>query len=280
MTRFRAAGIHLALSALIVLSVLALMFFVWYPYGMFKLLGGSELVYLIAGVDLTLGPLLTLIVFKSGKKTLKFDLAVIGIIQLAALIYGANVMFKSRPVFNVLENDVFKVTLASEFKDDVELLKAKKTEWQKRSWFGPQLVAAEAPTDEKGKQELVIAALSGLDWNHFPKLYVDYDSKRQTALKNAKPLSTLRNLTARATQPSSSNQTSSTQASSNQANINELSEKKAKNNAAIDAFVKSKNQPESDFVYLPIVFGYKDMSAVLSAKNADFIEIIDAQSND
>ena len=37
-----------------------------------------------------------------------------------------------------------------------------------------------------------MAALSGLDWNHFPKLYVDYDKKREMALKNAKPLSELR----------------------------------------------------------------------------------------
>lgn len=248
MTRFRAAGIHLVLSIIVVAAILALMFFVWYPKGLFKLLGGSGLVFIIAGVDVCLGPLLTLVVFNTAKKSLKFDLAVIGILQLLALIYGANVMFKSRPVFNVLEEDVFKVTLASNFKDNKELLKAKNPDWRTLSWTGPLLVAAVAPTDPKEKSDLVLAAGSGLDWNVFPKLFVSYDSQRNTALKNAKPLAELRKIS-------------------------------TDNVPIIDAFLKHKQQPEKDFVYLPISYQFTTMTAVLDAKNADFIEIIDAQTS-
>lgn len=248
MTRFKAAGIHLALSALIVAIVLFLMLFVWYPSGFFKLLGGSDLVYIIAGVDVCLGPLLTLAVFNPAKKSLKFDLAVIGILQVGALIYGAQVMFQSRPVFNVLEENVFKVTLASDFKDNQPLLKAKNPKWQSLPWFGPELVAAVAPTDPKEKEEIVFAAASGLDWNMFPQLFVEYDTQRKVALANAKPLAKLREIN-------------------------------ADNGSIIDTFLSRAAKPEQAYVYLPIVYGFTSMTAVLDADTADFIEIIEAQTS-
>lgn len=246
MTRLKAAGIHLALSVLIVAIVLCLMLFVWYPQGFFKLLGGGELVFLIAGVDVCLGPLLTLAVFNPAKKSLKFDLAFIGIVQICALLYGANVMFQSRPVFNVLEEDIFKVTLATDFKDDVELKKASKPEWQHLSWFGPQLVAAVAPTDPKIKEEVTFAAMAGMDWNMFPKLYVTYDSQRKVALQHAKPLAELKSI-------------------------------HPDNAAIVERFLAGKSSQA--YVYLPIVYGYTAMTAVLDANNADFIEIIEAQTS-
>ena len=169
MSRFKAAGIHLLISILIVLATLAVMWFVWYPKGMFKLLGGGELLLIISCVDVTLGPLLTLAVFDSTKKLIKMDLAIIGVLQIAALLYGMHVMFQARPVFNVLEEDRFSVTLASDFKDDARLKKAKKPEWQSLSWTGPKLVAAVGPTDQKEKEEMMF---SGQSWNAFPQTHL------------------------------------------------------------------------------------------------------------
>lgn len=246
MNRFKAAGIHLLLSALVVAIVLSLMWFVWYPNGFFKLLGGGGLVLIIAGVDLCLGPLLTLVVFNPEKKSLKMDLAIIGIVQVCALLYGASVMFKSRPIFNVFEGDLFKVTLASEFEDDKRLQQAKKPEWQGRSWTGPKLVAAEMPTDPLFKQEVV---LSMQDLNMFPVLFQEYDgSQRTIALQNAQPLKSLMDYD-------------------------------PENPAIIKAFLTRKSQSLDAFVYLPIVHGYTNMTAVLDAETADFIEIIEAKNH-
>ena len=47
------------------------------------------LILLMIGVDVVIGPLLTLIVFDPKKKHLKFDLVVIAALQLAALAYGS-----------------------------------------------------------------------------------------------------------------------------------------------------------------------------------------------
>ncbi|MFZ4790954.1 MAG: hypothetical protein ACOYMW_08700 [Candidatus Competibacteraceae bacterium] len=67
MTRFRAFAIHLTASASIVLALLGLMRWVWYPAPYFEINGGWIVLRILAGVDVVLGPLLTLIVFKPGK---------------------------------------------------------------------------------------------------------------------------------------------------------------------------------------------------------------------
>lgn len=244
MSRFRAAGIHLLLSGLIVITVLALMLGIWYPGGYFKLMGGGGLLFIMAGVDVCLGPLLTLIVFKSGKKTLKFDLTVIGLVQLAALIYGVHVMFESRPVFTVFTNDQFQVAAPADI-DDKELARAKLPEWAQFSKSGPVVVAAQGPTDPKEKQELVDLAIAGIDWHQLPRLYVQYETQRSTVLAQAKSLAELR--------------------SGASGNV-----------AVVDKFLKNHSQDESQFVFVPIRSSRAEMAVILDSKTADILEIIDA----
>ena len=50
---------------------------VWYPQPYFAAMGGATLILLLIGVDVVIGPLITLIVFDPKKKSLRFDLAVI-----------------------------------------------------------------------------------------------------------------------------------------------------------------------------------------------------------
>ena len=103
-------------------------------------------------------------------------------------------------------------------------------------------MAAVASVYNEIRQEVVLA---GGDYYGLPKLYVDYNSQRGVALQNAKPLSTLRGVSAESDQ-------------------------------VLEKFIAASKRPESDFVWLPIVYGYsKAMTLVLDAKNADVIEIID-----
>ncbi|MBL0165374.1 MAG: hypothetical protein IPP82_17470 [Xanthomonadales bacterium] len=69
MSRWKAASIHLSISVFVGLLVLALLFLVWYPQPYFNAAGGQALIIFLLGVDIVLGPLLTLVLFKSGKKT-------------------------------------------------------------------------------------------------------------------------------------------------------------------------------------------------------------------
>ncbi len=96
MTRWKASLIHLGLSAVSYVALLYLIVFLWYPQPYFAADGGWEGVRLITGVDLVLGPLLTLIVFKSGKPGLRRDLALIGLLQTVALVWGTWLVYDQR----------------------------------------------------------------------------------------------------------------------------------------------------------------------------------------
>jgi hypothetical protein len=87
-----------------------LVFAVWYPYPYREISGGRELFLMVVTVDVILGPLLTLAVFNMSKnpiKTLRLDLTVIGLFQLAALVYGLWTVFVVRPVHLAFEMDRF-----------------------------------------------------------------------------------------------------------------------------------------------------------------------------
>jgi hypothetical protein len=105
MSRFKAATIHLLISAVLVGSVFAVVFLLWYPSPSFSVVGTSSIIQLLIGVDLVLGPLLTLIVFRQGKPGLKFDLAVIAAVQIAALTFGSYRLYDEKPDYIVFAID-------------------------------------------------------------------------------------------------------------------------------------------------------------------------------
>ena len=86
MSRFSAFSIHLGISFLIFLLLAYLVVFQWYPGIFFDNDGGWRGMRIIVAVDLVLGPLLTLVVFKAGKPGLRTDLTLIGLFRLYACV--------------------------------------------------------------------------------------------------------------------------------------------------------------------------------------------------
>src|SRR5690349_15163657 len=103
-SRAKAAAIHLSLSAAVAGLGAYLVFGLWFPLPYRNMAGGQTLFNLVVSVDLVMGPALTFVAFNRSKRTqvLVRDLAIIGIMQLAALAYGLHVMFIARPVALVL----------------------------------------------------------------------------------------------------------------------------------------------------------------------------------
>lgn len=95
-TRWQAFSIHLGLCAVLYVVLLYLILFHWYPQPYFAADGGWQGIRLITGVDLVLGPLLTLIVFKPGKPGLRRDLTLIGILQTVAIVWGTWLVYEQR----------------------------------------------------------------------------------------------------------------------------------------------------------------------------------------
>jgi hypothetical protein len=86
MTKLRAFAIHFGISFLIFIGLAYFVVAIWYPGFFFESDGGWEGMRIIVGVDLVLGPLLTLIVYKHGKPGLRFDLTLIGLVQTVCTI--------------------------------------------------------------------------------------------------------------------------------------------------------------------------------------------------
>ena len=87
---------HLAISTCVFFIISYLIFFHWFPDFYFYLDGGIRAIATIFFVDVVLGPGLTLLVFKPGKKTLKFDMAVIILLQFSALSWGLYSVYTER----------------------------------------------------------------------------------------------------------------------------------------------------------------------------------------
>ena len=191
MTRWKAAALHFSISAAIGLIVGALLFGLWYPPPFFHAAGADELVLLLVGVDIVLGPLLTLIVFRAGKRGMKFDLWVIGLTQSIALVYGLAVVLQSRPIFLVGAVDRFVLVAANEV-TDADLNKATDTNFRSRSWTGPRLAIAEIPTDPQERSRLVMESMSGHDLQNQPLYFHRYEGRGKGLLQRAKPLNDLR----------------------------------------------------------------------------------------
>jgi hypothetical protein len=99
---------------MIALLSVGLVFGVWYVSPLDKALGVTHIFLLLLCVDVVVGPLLTLVVAKQGKKTLKADLFTIGVVQLLALTYGLYVVSQGRPVWMVYDSGRFELVQAFE----------------------------------------------------------------------------------------------------------------------------------------------------------------------
>ena len=190
MSRWRAAAVHLLISAGIAAGVLALMLSVWYGPTLFKAMGGAGLALILIGVDVVMGPALTLVVFRSGKRGLKFDLAAIALVQLAALLYGCYIVALARPAFIVFVKDQFQVATVAELEPQY-LAQARYPQYRSPPWWGPEMVYGEWPKDHEEQQQLMFAGLAGVDLQHFPKYYAPYEQGKADILARAQTLSSV-----------------------------------------------------------------------------------------
>ena len=191
LSRWHAAGAHLLICAAIAASVLTLMYLFWYTPPLFEAMGGSGLALILIGVDVVMGPALTLVVFRSGKPGLKFDLAVIALFQIGALLYGCHIISLARPAFIVFVKDQFQVASVVDIPAE-RFAEAKYRQFRAASWTGPQYVFGDWPREVADQQRLLDAALAGEDLQDFPKYFAPYEQGRAEILAKAQPLSRVR----------------------------------------------------------------------------------------
>lgn len=133
---------HLTISIAIALFFIALVFFVWYPAPLAKAVGVTQIFLMLIAIDVIIGPFLTLLVYKEGKKTLKMDLTIIIVIQVAALSYGIFNITQGRPAWIVYDN-AGRFDLIRNNEIETGKIEQAQPAYQKASWLKPQIVALE-----------------------------------------------------------------------------------------------------------------------------------------
>ena len=142
-TRVQAFGIHLGISTVIFIGLLAMLYYSWFPDFLFATDGGWDGVKILIGVDLVLGPLLTLVVYKHGKPRLKFDLTVIALLQSVCLIAGMSLVHSQRPLAIVYVDEHF-YSLSSDSFSNAGL---SVPDFSKFPGSSPKWLAVDIPTD-------------------------------------------------------------------------------------------------------------------------------------
>ncbi|MBL0918854.1 MAG: pilus assembly protein [Hydrogenophaga sp.] len=197
-TRLRAAVlpavIHLGLSLLVAFGSALLVWGVWYPPPFDQLSGGAELFLLIVVVDVVCGPVLTFVVYDRLKPRAELvrDISIIGILQLAALLYGLWTVAEARPLYLVHEVERFRVITKADYLgvDVTQAIADLPSALKPRLFSGPVLVGARPPLDPKVRNEVLMEALGGgRDFVQRPEYYVPYDDDYALAVASrAKPL--------------------------------------------------------------------------------------------
>jgi hypothetical protein len=190
--RGKAAGVHLALSVGIAAAAAALVFGLWYPYPYRSISGGRDLFFILTSVDVAIGPLVTLAVFNRQKPRaeLRRDLAIVGVIQLAALLYGLWTMAEARPVHLAFEIDRFRVVHRVDVPE--ELLARTPAGVEAFPWLGPTPVAVRPFRDANESADATMAALQGVQLGARPDLWEPYAAAKPRVLKAAKPVTELK----------------------------------------------------------------------------------------
>ncbi|NNT94247.1 TfpX/TfpZ family type IV pilin accessory protein [Stutzerimonas nitrititolerans] len=188
--RFKVFLLHLAASVAIALIALILVLLVWYPAPLHEAQNVTHILLLLLIIDVILGPVLTLLVFKVGKKNLFMDLAVIASLQLAALGYGLWTVAEGRPAWIVYNVDRFDVVTVADI--DNRLLDEAPTLYRNVPWSGPQWVGAVRPDDPEQRNTILFeATLGGNDIAQRPNLYRPLEEMTNAMQQRARPLSSL-----------------------------------------------------------------------------------------
>lgn len=168
-----AAAKHSLVTIVCAVITYVLVFYVWYPDVFSRLMPGTKLFLLVLGVEIVLGPCMSLVIFNPGKsrRELLVDYFVVGSIQLGALVYGVLSVVDSRPVYVVFVKDRLEIVSAAEL-DSSALREASSPQFSEISWSGPRFICVRAPRDAAERARLLFEEMpSGKDVQHLPRFY-------------------------------------------------------------------------------------------------------------
>ncbi|MEL6948523.1 MAG: TfpX/TfpZ family type IV pilin accessory protein [Pseudomonadota bacterium] len=179
--------LHLALTAVVAAAVIAVIFVLWYPAPYFAVSGVRDVLLMLLGVHLVVGPLLTIYLYKPGKKGLWFDMVCVAVMQIAALGYGGLVIYEQRPLFVVFSVDRFTVLPGTDVVHDGSAIAACADTTRP-----PCLAVAVRPDDNELRNALLVRSLEeGIELEQQPEFWQPLSAQRASVLDKAQRLEAL-----------------------------------------------------------------------------------------
>jgi hypothetical protein len=164
--RLKAFGLHLLASAIALTLVLGTLYLGWYRWPGWYLADALNVVLVLAGVDLALGPLLTFVVARASKPRREFkrDVAMIVAVQLFALLYGTISLWNGRPLYYAFSENVLQLVQAYDIDAHELTLARQQNAMLVPHWYSlPRWIWAPLPTDATERDKIVSSAIVGGD---------------------------------------------------------------------------------------------------------------------
>lgn len=183
---------HMFISLLIAFCIILVVFFIWYPTPLAEAVGVTHIFLMLIAIDVIIGPLLGLFVFKEGKKTLKMDLGIIILVQFIALVYGVYNLAVGRPVWIVQNGDRFELVRNNDI--IIDHINQAKEQYQKPSWINPQYVAVNSGDSIEERNKILFEALTtGISSSMRPELYMPLGENKLDIQNKAHDIKELNN---------------------------------------------------------------------------------------
>jgi hypothetical protein len=164
--RLKAFSLHLLGSTIVLTLVLGTFYLGWYRWPGWYLADALQVLVVLTGVDLALGPLLTLVIASSSKprRALARDVAVIIAVQLIALAYGGVSLWNGRPLYYAFSESVLQLVQAYDIGAAELALGRRENAELAPHWYSlPRWIWAPLPQDAELSSKIVAAAVSGGD---------------------------------------------------------------------------------------------------------------------
>jgi hypothetical protein len=162
--RVRALGLHLLASAVVLTLVVGGLYAGWYRWPGWYLAGVLQVATVLIAVDLTVGPLLTLVIARPDKsrRELTRDVGVIVAVQLIALIYGAISLWNGRPLYYAFSENVLQLVQAYDIDaGELALARQQQAPLRPHCYSLPRWIWAPLPDDAHERDRIVASAITG-----------------------------------------------------------------------------------------------------------------------
>jgi hypothetical protein len=164
--RLKAFGLHLLASTAALTLIFGSLYLGWYRWPGWHLADVSQVVFVMAGVDVVVGPLLTFVIARSSKprRELARDIGMIVTVQLFALIYGSVSIWHGRPLYYAFSESVLQLVQAYDIDaDELALARRQNAEFAPHWYSLPRWIWAPLPQDSNEREKIVASAVSGGD---------------------------------------------------------------------------------------------------------------------